>query len=103
MPRRARQWRRGPTLFSTRRRSRRPNQGGALALPHAEHMLTRTYGFRGVQALNADAGLSFREVLAREIWDVRSIGGSSYNRGLRDLIDYYRTNFPELMARGGGP
>jgi hypothetical protein len=77
-------------------------QGGALAMPQAEHMLTRTYGFRGAQALKADAGLSFRQVLARDIWDVRSIAGSSYNQGLRDRIGYYRTNFPELMARGGG-
>lgn len=75
--------------------------GGAIAMPYAEHVLTRTYGIRGVQSLKADAGLSFRQVLARDIWDVRSIAGS-YNQGLRDLIGYYRTNFPELMARGGG-
>jgi hypothetical protein len=31
----------------------------------------------------------------------RSIAGTSYNSGLLDLIDYYQTNFPELMAKGG--
>lgn len=78
------------------------SKGGALAMPQAEHLLTRTYGFRGAQSLKADAGLGFRDVLARDIWDVRSIAGSGYNQGLRDLIGYYRTNFPELMAKGGG-
>lgn len=76
--------------------------GGSIAMPHAVHVLTRTYGIRGVQSLVADAGLSFRQVLARDAWDVRSIAGSNYNQGLRDLIGYYRRNFPELMTRGGG-
>lgn len=50
--------------------------------------------------LAAESGMPFRQVLARDIWDVRSIVGSQYNAGLRDLLNYYRTNFPELMARG---
>jgi len=40
-------------------------------------------------------------VLAKDIWDIRSIAGSRYDQGLLDLLDDYRTNFPELMAKGG--
>jgi hypothetical protein len=76
-------------------------EGGALVLQHSEHVLTRTYGVRGAQALAEDQGLSFRQVLAKDIWDIRSITGSRYNQGVLDLLDYYRTNFPELMAKGG--
>jgi hypothetical protein len=77
-------------------------EGGALALDQSEHVLTRTYGFRGGQTLIADVDLTFRQVLAKDIWDVRSIVGGRYNSGLKDLIDYYRTNFPDLIAKGGG-
>ena len=75
-------------------------EGGALAMPQGEHLLTRTYGWGGVQTLKEDLGLSFRDVLAKDIWDVRSIAGSLYNPGLLDLIHYYRSNFPQLMDKG---
>jgi hypothetical protein len=77
-------------------------RGGAIAMEQSEHVLTRTYGFLGSQTLRTDAGLTFRQVLARDIWDVRSIVGTRYNPGLLNLIDYYRTHFPDLMGRGGG-
>lgn len=73
--------------------------GGALMLPEAEHMLTRTYGFKGAITAQNESGMGFRDVLARDIRDVRSIGGSRYNSGLRDLTDYYRSRFPELMKK----
>ena len=75
------------------------SEGGALVMTQAENTATRTYGGRGVGTLQSDAGLSFRDVLARDIRDVRSIVGSKYNEGLRDLTDYYRQNFPELMGK----
>jgi hypothetical protein len=75
------------------------NEGGALVMTQAEHVATRTYGSKGVGTLQSDAGLSFRDVLARDIRDVRSIVGSKYNEGLRDLTDYYRRNFPDLMGK----
>jgi hypothetical protein len=68
-------------------------------LEAGEHAATRTYGWRGLATSRAEAGLSFREVLARDIRDVRSLTGSKYNQGMLDLLDYYRTNFPELMAK----
>jgi hypothetical protein len=68
-------------------------------MTHAEHALTRTYFGKGVATARAEAGLSFRQVLARDTRDVRQIVGPRYDQGLRDLLQYYRTNFPELMAR----
>jgi hypothetical protein len=76
-----------------------PSAGGALALPNAEHILTRTYGFRGAVLAQEEAGLPFRTVLARDIRDLRSIVGPRYNAGLRSLLDYYRANFPTLMEK----
>jgi hypothetical protein len=58
-------------------------EGGALALSHEEHALTRTYGVRGRAIVRTEAGLPFRQVLARDIRDVRSIAGAKYNKGLR--------------------
>jgi len=75
------------------------NEGGALVLTHAEHVATRTYGTKGMVTLQSDAKLSFREVLARDIADIRSVVGSKYNEGLRNLTEYYRKNFPELMKK----
>ena len=76
-----------------------PNSGGALAMHDYEHALTRTYKGRAVSALRADQGLSFRQVLAKDIMDVRNIVGSKYNGGLRGLIRYYRQNYPGLMSK----
>jgi hypothetical protein len=30
---------------------------------------------------------------------VRQIVGPKYDQGIRDLLQYYRTNFPELMSK----
>ena len=78
-------------------------EGGALALPHEEHVLTRTYGVRGRAIVRTEASLPFRQVLARDIRDVRYIAGAKYNKGLRELIAYYRANFPKLMQKPPSP
>ena len=70
-----------------------------MALPHAEHILTRTYGARGRAIARAEVGLPFRQVVARDIRDVRHIAGAKYDRGLRALIAYYRANFPDLIQK----
>jgi len=74
-------------------------EGGALVLPHAEHVLTRTYGVGGARLAAQEAGVPFRTVLARDIRDVRRIAGSRYNQGLLELIEYYRTQFPKLLTK----
>jgi len=74
-------------------------EGGALVMTSSEHALTRTYSGKGVATARAEAGLPFRQVLARDIRDVRQLVGPKYDQGIRDLLQYYRTNFPELMAK----
>ncbi len=73
--------------------------GGALVLSGTEHQLTRTYGFKGALIVQQETGLAFRDVLARDIRDVRNIAGSQYNQGISDLLNYYRTNFPGLILK----
>lgn len=73
--------------------------GAALVLPHAEHVLTRTYGAKGIATARSEAGFPFRDVLARDVRDIRNIAGTRYNAGMRDIINYYRQNYPELMRK----
>jgi len=54
------------------------DEGGATVMKHAHHMLTRTYGARGAIAKVADAGRSFREIVADDLWDMRRIGEQQY-------------------------
>ncbi len=75
------------------------DEGGALVMSKAEHAMTRTYGWKGVAAKAADAGRSFRSILAQDIRDVRGNVGTHYDAGLRALIDYYYENYPDLMKR----
>jgi len=42
-------------------------EGGALVLNEAEHMLTRTFAGRGRVVAGQEAGMAFRDVLARDI------------------------------------
>ncbi|MGH3976682.1 MAG: Hint domain-containing protein, partial [Pseudonocardiaceae bacterium] len=72
------------------------NDGGAIVMKHADHAQTRNYGPRGRATKAAEAGTPFRSVLARDIWDLRRIGQqqygdpSYYNKGIQDLLAYYR-------------
>jgi len=75
------------------------SEGGALVMTQEEHMATRTYFSKGAAVAREEAGLPFREVLARDISDVRDIVGSKYNEGLQDLIKYYKQNFPTLINK----
>ena len=59
----------------------------------------RTYGFSGAVTAVEDAGKAFRDVLAKDIKDVRNIVGNAYNQGLQSVLQYYRENFPNLMKK----
>lgn len=74
--------------------------GGAVVMTTGEHALTRTYKARGARTLKDEEDLPFRQTLERDIRDVRKIGGSDYNTGLRDVLNYYRKTHPELMKKG---
>ncbi|WP_436897849.1 RHS repeat-associated core domain-containing protein [Acinetobacter gyllenbergii] len=73
--------------------------GGAIAITNAEHVATRTYGRKGVKSGFEDSNLSFREVLYKDIKDLKSITGTKYNSGMKDLLDYYRQHYPNLMQK----
>ena len=74
-------------------------EGGALVMQQAEHVMTRTFGGRGMATAGADAGMPFRSVLAKDIRDVRGIVGSKYNEGMQKLTQYYHENFPGLISK----
>ena len=79
------------------------NDGGCIALPQSEHELTRTYGWKGKITKVADAGLTFKQALDKDIADVRDIANNVhgdptyYDKSINDLINYYKTNFPHLL------
>ncbi|RSM57659.1 hypothetical protein DMH04_56630, partial [Kibdelosporangium aridum] len=72
------------------------DEGGAIVMKAADHALTRTYKGRGRATAIADANLSFREVLAKDLWDMRRIGQIQYNdpsyfnKGIKGLLALYR-------------
>lgn len=73
--------------------------GGAVVMTTAEHKLTRTYAFKGGATKVEDAALHFRDVLTKDIRDLRSIVGSRYNEGVKEMLKYYKERFPELMMK----
>jgi len=68
-------------------------------MEHSEHVQTRNYGCKGRITKALEAGLPFRTILARDIRDVRRITGKKYNEGLKDALEYYRKNLPELINK----
>ncbi|MCW3845554.1 hypothetical protein ONA70_36385, partial [Micromonospora yasonensis] len=77
----------------------------AIVMTHADHLLTRTYGPAGRVTKRLDANLSFREVLAKDLQNLRQIGEKNYgdpghfNKQIKEILGYYRTNYPDLMKR----
>ena len=49
--------------------------------------------------MREEIGRSFRDVLARDIQDIRRIAGVKYNQGLRLLLEYYRRYFPAVINK----
>jgi RHS repeat-associated protein len=65
------------------------NDGGAIVITQQEHEQTRTYGGRGNATKAEDADKPFRDVLIKDIEDLRSISGEKYDSSIDDLIAYY--------------
>ncbi len=77
-------------------------RSAAIALTKQEHAMTRNWRRRGFAAKIEDAGLSFRQVLAKDIRDIRRINravGSNYRSGLLRILQYYRQHFPHLIKK----
>jgi hypothetical protein len=72
-------------------------EGGALVLTAGDHAKTRNFGALGRATAKAEKNMLFRNVLARDIRDVRRIVGPKYDNGLRGLLQYYYDNFPDLI------
>ena len=77
-------------------------EGGAVVMTQADHELTRSFGSKGKQTAKEDAKAAFREVLAKDIRDVRKRFGSKYDKGIREMLDYYRQEHPAVMKKPAG-
>lgn len=73
------------------------NDGGSVVMKEADHALTRTFSNAGKVTKAAETGLPFRTVLARDLWDLRSVGQqqygdpSYYDAGIKQMMAYYRS------------
>ncbi|RZK27876.1 MAG: hypothetical protein EOO63_12450, partial [Hymenobacter sp.] len=65
------------------------DEGGAIVMPHDEHVQTRTYGSKGRATKAADRNRPFKDVLQDDIRDIRRIGGDKYDGSIEKLIKYY--------------
>ncbi|MCL2582823.1 MAG: hypothetical protein FWE35_10240, partial [Streptosporangiales bacterium] len=71
------------------------DEGGAIVMSHEDHKLTRTYGARGGVTAKSDKGLPFRDVLQKDLRDVRGIGESQhgdrkyFEPGIKKVLKHY--------------
>ena len=73
-------------------------EGGAIAMEHGDHTLTRTYGSRGRVTNAEESGLSFRETFERDAQDYVNIVGEGGQAHVDQLRGYYQDKFPELWG-----
>jgi hypothetical protein len=70
--------------------------GGSIVLPRRFHHMTRTYGYRGVQTLANEVGLSFNDRLYLDITDLRDLASgqnlveSYYDNGIKEVVAYWK-------------
>ena len=73
-------------------------RGPAIQMDAADHALTASYGNSArAQAYREEIGSlveqgRFRDAMAREIRDVRSLAGSKYNEAIRAMLDYAKSS-----------
>jgi hypothetical protein len=81
------------------------DEGGVIVISEAEHRLPRIYFGRGATTAAEDAGKGFREILAADISDLRNIAkelrgsASFFNDGIKNLIQYHKNYFPNLIGK----
>ena len=73
--------------------------GAAVMMRAAQHEQTRSFFGAGRIPLQQEAGLPFRSVLARDLWDYRQIEPQRARDVIPAVLEYYRANFPQLIAK----
>lgn len=72
--------------------------GGAIAMTQEQHMLTRTFGGKGIATRAADTGRAFRDVFETDAEDYLKIVGPGGQAHVAELRAYYSNSFPELYG-----
>ena len=73
-------------------------RGPAIQMDTADHACTASYGNSArAQAYREEIGSlveqgRFRDAMAREIRDIRSLAGSKYNEAIRAMLDYAKSS-----------
>jgi len=64
------------------------SRGPAMGMTTKDHSLTRTFRGRGKATMRLDAGLSARQRMAKDIWDIKKLFGRKYNKGIKGMLEY---------------
>lgn len=67
------------------------NDGPALLMSKEDHALTRTFAGRGKATMIEDVGLSARQRMAKDLWDIKNQFGTKYNEGIKQMLEYAKT------------
>ncbi|PJG57599.1 hypothetical protein, partial [Aeromonas cavernicola] len=67
------------------------SNGPAIGMTTEDHALTRTYAGKGKATMSQDAGLNARKRLGKDIYDLRFLFGTKYNKGSIEAIEYAKT------------
>ena len=74
------------------------SDGPALLMSKEDHALTRTFAGRGKATMREDIGLSARQRMAKDLWDIKNKFGKKYNEGIKQMLDYAKT-LPEFQKQ----
>jgi len=73
------------------------NDGLALLMSKEDHALTRsTFAGRGKATMIEDVGLSARQRMAKDLWDIKNQFGTKYNEGIKQMLEHAKT-LPEFQ------
>lgn len=72
------------------------DDGPALLMSKEDHALTRSFAGRGKATMKEDIGLSARQRMAKDLWDIKNKFGTKYNEGIKQMLEYSKT-LPEFQ------
>lgn len=73
--------------------------GAAVMMRTGQHEQTRSFFGAGRILLQQEEGLPFRSVLARDLWDYHQIEPQRARDVIPAVLEYYRANIPQLIAK----